>query len=322
MSDLKILQNIREGALRIFWRKYGIIFIFSIFYIFLAFKTESFFSIANQVNVLRQLSILGIVSVGVFSTAIGGNIDLSVGSMVGFASAILAKMAFQGFGTIPSLIVTALVLALVGFINGYLSTRAKNLSIIVTLSTGLILYSGTMYITQLKPIVNFQKSLLILGKGSIGPVPLPIIILVLIMVGAGTFFSYTIPAKRLYAVGSNNMSASIAGIQIKKYQIITFMASALLACLAGIILMGRVASAQPNAGVGLEMDAIGAILIGGASLSGGRGTIRGIVFGVLIIGLINNGMNLLGVDPMLVGAVKGSVILFAILMDQWEWKSE
>ncbi len=125
------------------------------------------------------------------------------------------------------------------------------------------------------------------------------------------------PGRKFYAVGSNDVAAKFSGLQVKRIQIGAFVITSLAATVSGIILMGRVVSAQPNAGVGIEMDAIGAVLLGGASLNGGSGTVRGTVIGVLILGLIANGLNLLGVNPLLRDGVKGAIILFAILMDQW-----
>ena len=298
------------------WREYGIIAVFVLFFLFLSFSSNVFFSFRNQINVLRQISILGIVSLGVFTTLIAGNLDLSVGSVLGFTSAVCAKLALSA-GVAQAFVLTFLVAALIGFINGFLSTRGKNLSIMVTLSMKFIVYSGTLLITRTKPIVNLPKNLLVLGKHSFGSIPLPVIILILVVAFFWFFTSQTKFGRWLYAVGSNDAAARYSGLAVKKLQILTFVISSFCAMLAGIIMMGRVASAQPNAGVGMELDAIGAVLIGGASLTGGRGTIRGTIVGVLIFGLINNGLNLLGVNVLFRDAAKGAMILIAILIDQW-----
>jgi ribose transport system permease protein len=298
------------------WKDYGIIAVFLIFFIFLSILSRAFFTFNNQINVLRQVSILGIVSLGVFTTLIAGNLDLSVGSVLGFISAACAGLA-KNIGPAPAFTIVLLIALSIGFTNGFLSTRGKNLSIMVTLSMKFIIYSGTLLVTRTKPIVNLPNSLLFLGIHSFGSIPLPVILLILVTVFFWFFTSQTKFGRWLYAVGSNDVAARFSGLAIKKLQIFTFMISAVCAALAGIILMGRVSSAQPNAGVGMELDAIGAVLIGGASLTGGRGTIRGTIVGVLIFGLINNGLNLLGVDVLFRDAAKGAMILFAILMDQW-----
>jgi putative xylitol transport system permease protein len=306
----------KEISFRKFWRDYGIVAIFLIFFLFLSISSRSFFTFHNQINLIRQVSILGIVSLGVFTTLIGGNLDLSVGSTLGFTSALCAKSA-KLVGVVPAFVAVFFSNVLIGFINGFLSTRGKNLSIMVTLSMKFIIYSGTLLVTRTIPIVNLPDSLLVLGKRSFGPLPMPVIILVLVTIFFWYFTSQTKFGRWLYAVGSNVYAARFSGLEVKRLQILTFIISALCAGLAGIILMGRVSSAQPQAGYGMELDAIGAVLIGGASLTGGRGTVNGTIVGVLIFGLINNGLNLLGVDVFFRDAAKGAMILIAILMDQW-----
>jgi ribose transport system permease protein len=298
------------------WKSYGIIAILVIFFVVLSASTDSFLTVDNLINILRQISILGIVALGLFPTMVSGNIDLSVGSTLGLSSAVLAALSFS-IGILPAFICTALVSLAIGFVNGFFSTRSKGLSIMVTLSMKFIIYSGTLLITGTKPIVNLPESLIVLGRNSVGPLPIPVIILVAVVLLAWVFMSHTIAGRRLYAVGSNSVAAKFSGLQVKRVQIGSFLITSLAATLSGIILMGRVVSAQPNAGSGIEMDAIGAVLLGGASLAGGSGTVRGTVIGVLILGLIANGLNLLGVNPLLRDGVKGAIILFAILMDQW-----
>jgi ribose transport system permease protein len=298
------------------WKSYGIIAILVIFFIVLSVATDSFLTVSNLINILRQISILGIVALGLFTTMVSGNIDLSVGSTLGFSSALWAALSFS-IGIVPALIVTILASLLIGWLNGFFSTRSKGLSIMVTLSMKFIIFSGTLLITGTKPIVNLPESLLVLGKNSVGPLPIPVIILVVMVFFGWVFMSHTVVGRKFYAVGSNAVAAKFSGLRVKRVQIISFIITALASTLAGIILMGRVTSAQPNAGFGIEMDAIGAVLLGGASLNGGSGTIRGTVIGVLILGLIANGLNLLGVNPLLRDGVKGAIILLAILIDQW-----
>jgi len=224
------------------------------------------------------------------------------------------------YGTAVDLLVAISVALLIGFLNGFFSTRGRNLSIMVTLSMKFILFSGTLVITRAVPITGLPKSLVFLGHENIGPVPMLAVVLVFMAIVFWIFHSYTAPGRIISTVGVNVTTASYFGISVKKVQIYTFLISAVCAALAGIVMLGRVTSGQPRAGYGMELDAVGAVLIGGTSLQGGIGTVRGVMFGVLILGLINNGLNLLGVDPLWRDAVKGAVILFAILMDQWERK--
>jgi len=304
---------------RKFWKNYGILIIFCLFYISLSFASDAFFTKNNQLNILRQSSILGIISLGVFTTLKAGNMDLSVGSALGFIGVVAAKVSLY-YGTVVALLVAFSVALLIGLLNGFFSTRGKNISIIVTLSMKFILYSGTLVITRAMPVTGLPKSLIFLGHENIGPVPMPVIVLIIVVIIFWIFFSYTAPGRRVSAVGVSDVTANFYGISVKRIQIYTFLVSALCAALAGIIMLGRCISGQPNAGLGAELDAIGAVLLGGTSLAGGIGTVRGVMVGVLILGLINNGLNLLGISPFYRDAAKGVVILFAILMDQWERK--
>jgi len=304
---------------RIFWRNYGILIVFFIFYIFLSFGSDVFLTVNNQVNVLRQISILGLISLGVFTTLKGGNIDLSVGSALGFIGVVCAKVSLY-YGTVIALLVAFSVALFVGFLNGFFSTRGKNISVIVTLAMKFILYSGTLVITRARPIVGLPKSLIFLGHANVGQVPMPVVVLVVVVIIFWIFFSYTTAGRRISAVGVSDITASFFGISVKRVRMYTFLISALCAALAGIIMLGRCTSGQPNAGLGAELDAVGAVLLGGTSVEGGIGTVRGVILGVLILGLINNGLNLLGVSPFWRDSAKGVVILFAILMDQWERK--
>ena len=309
----------KDFDFRKFWENYGILIVFCIFYIFLSFASDVFFTKNNQLNILRQSSVLGLISLGVFTTLKAGNMDLSVGSALGFIGVVAAKVSLY-YGTVVALLVAFSVALLIGLLNGFFSTRGKNLSIIVTLSMKFILYSGTLVITRAMPITGLPKSLIFLGHKNIGQVPMPVIVLIIVVIIFWIFFSYTAPGRRVSAVGVSDVTANFYGISVKRIQIYTFIVSALCAALAGIIMLGRCISGQPNAGLGAELDAIGAVLLGGTSLAGGIGTVRGVMIGVLILGLINNGLNLLGINPFYRDAAKGVVILFAILMDQWERK--
>ncbi|MHB8277794.1 MAG: ABC transporter permease [Candidatus Humimicrobiaceae bacterium] len=306
----------KKIPIRKIWKNYGTLVLFIAFFIFLSIASPVFFTVDNLMSILRQISILGLVSLGMLLVMVGGNIDLSVGSILGFTAVVTAKLSLD-FGLFPAIIIGLLIAVTIGFVNGYFSTRGKGLSIMVTLSTKLMIYGGTIIITQTKPIINLPKGFEFFGQKSFGPISVPVIFLVLVIIIIQVIMSNTIFGRRIYAVGGNDVAAKFSGISIKKMQISTFIIAAVLSMIGGLILTSRVASAQPNAGFGMEMDVIGAVLLGGASLSGGSGTVRGTIIGVLIFGLINNGLNLIGVDPLLRDVIKGAIILFAILSDQW-----
>jgi len=190
----------------------------------------------------------------------------------------------------------------------------------LTLSMKFILFSGTLVITRAVSITGFPKSLVFLGHENIGPIPMPAVVLVFMAIVFWIFHSYTVPGRIISAIGVNITTASYFGISVKKVEIYTSLISAVCAALAEIVMLGRATSGQQRTGYGMELDAVGAVLIGGRSLQGGVVTVRGVMFGVLILGLINNGLNVLGVDPLWRDAVRGAVISFAILIDQWERK--
>jgi len=317
MKDVFVAGEKRKFDFRIFWKRFGVLIVFLIMYISSVLSTDVFFTINNQLNILRQASVLGLISLGLFTTLKGGNVDLSVGSALGFIGIVCCKISLY-YGTAVALLVGFIAALVIGFINGFLSTRGRNLSIMVTLSMKFILASGTFAITKAIPITGLPKSLIFLGSGNIGWAPVPGIVLIVVFIAFAIFFYFTSPGRRVSAVGVNEEVAGFFGISPKRVQIYTFLASTLCAALAGIVMVGRVASGQPRAGSGMELDAVGAVLIGGSSLQGGVGSVGGCILGVLILGMINNFLNLMGVSPFYRDAVKGAIILFAILMDQWE----
>lgn len=235
---------------------------------------------------------------------------------MGLAGALMASWSIK-FGLIPAIVLSFGCALLVGLTNGFLTTRGKGLSVIVTLAMFTIFQGVTLLVTGGRPVIGFPQSIRFLGTGYLGPIPVPVVIAILVAVLVHIMLRYTAFGRELYAIGGNPEAARLSGIPNNIRVISAFIISATCAALAGLVLIARVSSAQPTAGVGDEMNAIGAVLIGGASLSGGAGNVLGTLAGVLILGIISNGLNLLHVDPYYQYVVKGLIILFAILMDQW-----
>ena len=298
------------------WKHYGIIIILVIFGITLSVLTDRFLTVQNLINVVRQVSVLTLISMGVLTVLITGNVDLTVGAFLGFAGALFAGWSKQ-FGVLPALLMGFGVALAVGFTNGFLSTRGRGLSVIVTLAMMSIFQGATLLRTRGRPIIGFPESIRVVGTGYLGPIPWPVVIALLAALAVHITLEYSSFGRHLYAIGGNPDAAHLSGIPVPVRIISAFMISAVLSALAGLVLMARVSSAQPNAGVGDELNAVGAVLIGGASLSGGAGTVIGTIAGVLILGMISNGLNLLRVNPFYQYVAKGLIILFAILMDQW-----
>lgn len=308
-------MNISATVQRL-WDRFGIFLILIAFALILSLLTDRFLTPRNLLNVAKQSSILGLISLGVLIVLITGNVDLTVGAFLGLSGALLAGWSIQ-YGVILGLLMGIAVALGVGVLNGFLATRGKGLSVIVTLAM-LITFEGiTLLYTGGRPIIGFPEAMRFLGGTSLGPIPWPVIVALAASVLIYVTLSYTTFGRQLYAIGGNPEAARLSGVPVKLRIIQTFVISATLSALGGLVLIGRVASAQPTAGVGDELNAVGAVLIGGASLNGGSGSVTGTLAGVLILGMISNGLNLLHVNPFYQYVVRGLIILFAILMDQW-----
>lgn len=301
------------------WDKYGIFLILLTFAIILAVLTPRFLSGQNLINLIRQISVLTIIALGLLVVIVTGNVDLTVGAFLGLAGALLAGFS-KSIGYLPALMVVALVAVAVGFINGFLTTRGKSLSVIVTLAMMTIIQGVTLLYTESRPITGFASEIETIGTGYIGPIPIPVIFAIVTAILVQVLLRYTGFGRELFAIGGNAEAARLSGIRVKMRVMQAFVISAMLSATAGMVLTGRVASAQPNAGIGDELNAVGAVLIGGASLNGGSGSVVKTLAGVLILGMISNGLNLLRINPFYQYVIKGLIILFAILMDQWERK--
>ena len=308
-------QSLADRFWRV-WHRFGIFIILVVFAVILVILTPNFLTTQNLLNVARQVSVLALISMGILTVLITGNVDLTVGAFLGLAGALLAKWTIQ-YGILPGLLMGFGLAILVGLTNGFLSTRGKGLSVIVTLAMLTIFQGATLLITGGRPIIGFPEEIRVVGTGYLGPLPWPVLIAILAAVVVHVILRYTSFGRELYAIGGNPEAARLSGTPVNLRIISAFVISSVLSALAGWVLIARVSSAQPTAGIGDEFSAVGAVLIGGASLSGGTGNILGTLAGVLILGMISNGLNLLHVDPYYQYVVKGLIILFAILMDQW-----
>lgn len=288
--------------------------VFIAWLVFLSITSPVFLTTQNIFNVTRQVAVIGVISLGQFLCLITGNIDLSVGSFLGLFGAILAGFSLE-YGFAGGLGIAVLLALVWGFGNGYLVSRGVGLSVIITLSTMYIARGFTLIYTDGHPIIRFPMPYEFLGAGNLGPVPWSLITFATISIAIGYILRYTPIGRHLYAVGGNRDAARVSGINLNHITIGVFVSSALLSALGSIILLGRVASAQPNAGLGMELDSIAAVLIGGASVSGGAGTVIGTLIGVFMLGFINNGLNLLGVSGFYQYVFKGLIILLAVLVD-------
>jgi len=281
----------------------------------LGLLSDRFLTTSNLINVARQVSINAIVAAGMTFVIITGGIDLSVGSTIALAGCG-ALLVARPLGDVVGMTAGILVAAGVGFLNGALVAWGRVPPFITTLATMTVVRGAALVLTNGEPIVKTEGPYLWLGQASVGPIPVPILLMVATLFGAHWFLSRTRWGTYVYAVGGNAEAARLSGISLAGIQILVYVLGGALAGLAGLVLAARLSSAQPNTGVGFELDAIAAVVLGGTSLMGGEGTIWGTTVGAFIIGILNNGFNLMNVSPFYQLIAKGAVIVLAVLVDQ------
>ncbi len=311
-----------------FVRKYAIVGILLLFVILLSFLTQgTFLQPQNLVNVIRQVSAIGIIATGMTFVIIIKGIDLSVGSVLAVSAVVSSSLAqmpdasnkmYEGLQlpVIVAVLAGVTVGALLGLINGALIAGFNIAPFIATLgmmtaARGMaLIYSGGRPISKLDPSFNW------IGQGDFLFIPVPIWLLAIVAIGAHVILNFTRFGRHTYALGGNEQAAYVSGINLKKIKIGIFTLAGLLAGLAGMVLAARIGSGNPQLGTGIELDAITAAVIGGTSFNGGIGTIWGTIVGALIIGVINNGMDLLNISPFMQQVVKGAIIVVAIIIDE------
>ncbi|GMA51385.1 ribose ABC transporter permease [Alicyclobacillus contaminans] len=289
---------------------------FLLLFIILSIVSPQFLTFGNLRNVALQMSVNTLLAVGMTFVILTSGIDLSVGSTLALSSAIAAGL-MVGHTPIWLAVVIALVVGLLaGLLNGIFIAYARLAPFIVTLGTMTLFRGMTEIYTQGTPIFNIPTGFSWLGTAQLAGIPVPVILTVLILVAAWIILHRSIPGRRIYAVGGNEQVAYLAGVRVKKYLLLVYMVSGVLAAVAGLVLTSRLGSAEPTAGTGYELDAITAVVLGGTSLFGGEGTLVGTLIGAAILGVIDNGLNILNVNSFWQDAVRGAIILLAILLDR------
>lgn len=291
-----------------------------IFSIIISLMNDRFMTSSNILNILRQTSINSIIAAGMTFVIITGGIDLSVGSTLALSGAVGAFLISSGTPPAFALIAALLVGASIGFVNGIAITKGKLQPFIVTLATMTIFRGATMVFTNGKPIsAGYEKGaefLSKLGNGYFLGIPIPIIIMIVVFLIGFYILTQTTFGRYVYSLGGNEEATKLSGVNTDRMKVIVYSISGFLAALAGIIITARLSSAQPTAGSGYELDAIAAVVLGGTSLAGGVGSILGTVTGALIIGVLNNALNLMNVSSYYQLLAKGVVILIAVLLDR------
>ena len=306
-----------NNTIRRYLSLYGIYIAFAVLIIIMAILSPVFLKPANILNILRQTSINGIIAVGMTLVILTGGIDLSVGSILALSAVIAASFAHPGEHNIIFPLVAGLSVGLLcGLINGFIIAWNKIAPFIVTLAMMTITRGLALVYTNGRPVIDLSDTYNKIGSSYLAAVPVPVIIFILI-VSAGMFLlKYTKFGRHIYATGGNEMAANISGINTKRVIIRVYSLAGLLSGLAGIVLSARVMSASPAIGQGYELDAIAAVVIGGTKLTGGVGSIAGTIIGALIIGVMNNGLDMLNISSYWQLFVKGVIILLAVIMDR------
>ena len=274
--------------------------------------------LSNFLSLLRQSSINGFIAFGMTCVILTGGIDLSVGSVLALSTALCAGFITNGVPVGLAMVLALIIGTALGAVSGLLVTKGRLQPFIATLITMTVYRGATMIFMDGKPISNLGDSftLKVVGKGNFYHIPIPAITFVVMFLIFMFVLEKTTFGRRVYATGSNEQSAKLAGINVNRTKLITYAISGCMSALSGLILLSRLSSAQPTLGSGYELDAIAAVALGGTSMNGGRGRVWGTFVGILIIAVLNNGLNILGVSSYYQDVVKGIVILIAVLSDR------
>lgn len=306
----------RKSALdwRSILQRYGVFLGLVVMSLALTFLSDVFLTPANLINVLRQVSVNAIIAAGMTFVILTGGIDLSVGSLLAFAGVVAAGL--QGHGFLVSALVPLAIVAILGLLSGVVITRGQIAPFVATLGMMTVARGLTLVYTGGMPISPVTSAFRVLGDGYLWVIPVPVVIMLLVYLAAGLVLRGTVFGRHVYAIGGNEQVARLSGIHTNQVKAAVYAISGIAAALAGIILTARLNSGDPTAGTGYELDAIAAVVIGGTSLSGGEGGVGGTLVGALIIGVLNNGLNLLNVPSFYQQIVKGLIIVGAVLFDR------
>ena len=326
MADL-VKKSGQSFSFRAMLKKYGILFVLLLMVIVISIFKPEFLTSRNIFNILNQTAIFGIMAIGLTFVIISRGIDLSVGSILAFAAVVAASVSQlpdsvgKMFPNLPMLpfpvaFFSALILGgLCGAVSGFLIAKFQIHAFIATLGMMTVARGFALIFSSGKPISNINPFFNVIGGRLWGVIPVPVVIYAAVIAVSAVILNYTRFGKSVFAIGSNSTAAEISGINVKRNYVIIYMISGLLAGLAAIVFLGRTGSAHPGAATGYELTAIAATTIGGTSQTGGIGTIWGAVAGALILGVIKNGMTLLGVHAYWQQVVEGIIIVAAVIFD-------
>lgn len=299
--------------IRKLYDKYGVLGVFLLIFIISTFLSPTFIKTTNLLNVLRQISIVGILSIGMTFVIVSGGIDLSVGAVIALVTVITAEMVNK-LGILPAIIIALLIGAVVGLLNGLGITYGKMQPFIMTLGmTSMV--SGLAYMYSSGTPITIKGNFLMIGNGFLFKViPLPVVYFIVLLAIAAFIMKNTVFGRFVYSIGSNKEATRLSGVNVNFALIRTYILSGAMAAIAGIIYASQMGIGTPIAGTGYETKAITATIVGGASMSGGKGNLWGTFLGACIIGILSNIMNLTGVNPFVQQFLTGVIMVLAVLI--------
>ena len=302
------------------YSKYGILCILILEIAMFSLGSPSFLTVNNLLTVCRQVSFAGIAGVGLTMVVLVGGIDISTGMMLALSGVLCVKLnAEMGVPLWLSIIITLLVALLFGIISGEVTARLRVPALITTLAFQTVFKGVAFLLTNAIPIYGISDQFKFLGQGYIfGVVPFPLVIMIIIFALGYWIMEKTYIGRYIYAVGGNPEAARLSGINTKRITVFTFAMCMFFTAISGIMMAGRLGSGQPGTGAGFEMDVITSVTLGGISVTGGRGSVLYVAIGALIMGILSNGMMLLGVSEYIQWIIQGAVLVFAVSMSSLE----
>lgn len=300
------------------WSSLGVWLIVIAMFIILAIFTGTFFTSTNVINLVRQVSVNAMVALGTAFVVFGGEIDLSTGAILALGGVICSKLMVENGMSIPvAIVITVVVGMIVGLVSGLIITTFGLNSFIVTLGMQYVLQGISLLLTNSQPVSNLPKDFLLLGRGYLGPIPIPVLI-AMVMFFIGAFVFRFLPFGRyVIAVGDNPVAANLSGINVKFTKISMFLMNGAIASIGAIILASRLSSGQPTVGADVSMQALAAVYVGGTS----QGKVSNTLGGVLVLGLVNNGLNLLRVNVYWQRVALGIIIIGSVVIDTLRTRS-
>lgn len=297
-------------------KKFSTLIILLVLVVIFSIASPNFLRINNILNVLRQVAVISMLTAGMTYVIISGGMDLTVGAYLGLTGVLVAK--FMGTAGLPvpvAVVLTMIIVTLLGVVTGTLIVGLDVSAIVITLGMMTVVRGLAYIISGGLPVYDIPESIVFLGQGYVMGIPVPVIIMLIIVVIMGLILKYTYFGRYVYAIGGNVEAAKLAGVSVNKITVSLYGISAFLASIAGIVLTGRISSGAPASGTGTEMDVVTAVVIGGVSVNGGKGSMLGAFLGAVIMGVLSNGLTIMNINEYYQQVVKGIVLILAVAFD-------